>query len=458
MERIRLHDVTRTLGLPAGGDGDVTVSGVSIDTRTLSPGDLFFAVRGERLDGHAFVDGAFERGAAAAVVERGTGPFAAEGPILLVEDTVTALQDLSAWYRHRFEPSLVAVTGSNGKTTTKDMIAGALSTRMSTHKTQGNLNNHIGVPLTLFGLARDHAAAVVEMGMNHEGEIARLAELADPGIGVITNVSPAHLETMRDLDAVARAKGELLDALPADGAAVLNADDARVMAQRSRTRAKVVTFGLSDRADVRAARVEEHTGGTSLELAGGVMIDVPLPGRHNVMNALAAIAVSQVLGVDAEDAARGIASFSPSAMRMAVTRIGGRTILNDAYNANPGSLAAALETLMGVAAGRPTAAVLGDMLELGSESRTAHREAGERAAALGIDYLFLFGTEVAALAEGAEANGIARERVRTYETKAALKEELEALLPTNAVVLVKGSRGMRMEEVVELLGREAPAS
>jgi len=458
MERIRLADVSRALGQPPGGDRDLAVTGVSIDTRTLARGDLFVAIRGERFDGHAFVIEAFERGASAAIVAEDRGAARDLGPTVLVEDTVTALQDLSAWYRGRFQPRLVAVTGTNGKTTTKDMAAGALSMTMSTLKTEGNLNNHIGVPLTLFGLTRDHAAAVVEMGMNHPGEIARLAEVARPDVGVITNVARAHLETMEDLDTIARAKGELLEALPADGVAVLNADDPRVMAQAARTQAGVRTFGLSEAAGTRAVAIDESASGVTFELADGATVALPVPGRHNVMNALAALAVSRALGVDPGEAARGIASFVPSAMRMAIVRNAGCTILNDAYNANPGSLAAALETLVAVAAGRPTAAVLGDMLELGSESRAAHREAGGRAATLGIDYLFLFGSEVAALAEGAEASGMSRERVRHYETKAALAQDLEALLPEHAVVLLKGSRGMRMEEVVELLGREAPAS
>lgn len=458
MERIRLADVSRVIGASPKPELDATVEGVSIDSRTLSPGELFVAIEGERFDGHAFLVEAFERGAVASVVARGAGPVPTVGPALVVEDTVTALQDLSAWYRGRFEPRLVAVTGTNGKTTTKDMTAGALSTRMATLRTEGNLNNHIGVPLTLFGLTRDHAAAVVEMGMNHPGEIARLAQVARPEVGVITNVSRAHLETMEDLDSIARAKGELLEALPVDGVAVVNADDPRVMALAPKARAAVVTFGLSESAEVRGVGIDERAGGICFETADGVRVELPVPGRHNVMNALAALAVSRALGVDAEDAARGIASFAPSAMRMAIVRAAGRVILNDAYNANPGSVAAALDTLVAVATGRPTAAVLGDMLELGSASGAAHREAGARVAALGIDYLLLFGTEVAALAEGAVASGMSRERVNTYETKAALAEDLEALLPEHAVVLVKGSRAMRMEEVVELLGREAPAS
>jgi UDP-N-acetylmuramoyl-tripeptide--D-alanyl-D-alanine ligase len=450
--------VSRAIGASPERELDAAVEGVSIDSRTLSPGELFVAIEGERFDGHAFVEDAFRRGAVAAVVAHDPRSSQEPGRVLLVEDTVTALQDLAAWYRGHFEPTLVAVTGTNGKTTTKDMIAGALSTRMTTLKTQGNLNNHIGVPLTLFGLSADHEAAVVEMGMNHPGEIARLAQLARPRVGVVTNVARAHLASMRDLDSIARAKGELLDALPADGVAVLNADDARVMSQAGRTRARIETFGLSEGAALRAADVEESASGVEFTLVGGGRVRLPVPGRHNVMNALAALAVSRALGVDAEDAARGIASFAPSAMRTAIVRIAGRVILNDAYNANPGSLAAALDTLVEVAAGRPTAAVLGDMLELGGESEDAHREAGARAADLGIDYLFLFGAEVAALAEGAVATGMRRERVLTYESKAALAGDMEALLPTNAVVLVKGSRGMRMEEVVELLGRAAPAN
>jgi UDP-N-acetylmuramoyl-tripeptide--D-alanyl-D-alanine ligase len=459
METLTLHEISQALGVRTTDAADgVTVRGVSIDSRTALPGDLFFAIRGQAFDGHRFVGDAFSKGAAAVVISERGGPAATGGPALAVEDTVAALQSLATFYRRRFGIPVVAVTGTNGKTTTKDMIAAALGTTMNVMKTEGNKNNHIGVPLTLFRLSREHGAAVVEMGMNHAGEIARLAAIARPTVGVITNVAEGHLETMNDLDAVADAKGELLDALPADGAAILNEDDPRVMSQSPRARCRIETFGLGSGAGTRGVAVLEDAEGVSFELEGDGRIELPVPGRHNVRNALAALAVAKVLGVASQKAAHGLAAFEPAAMRTAIVDIAGWTVLNDAYNANPGSLGAALETLASVGRGRITAAALGDMLELGARSRSAHREAGLRAAGLGIKYLFLFGTEVQALREGALAGGMSPDRALLFEDKAALARAVRRTLGANAVLLVKGSRGMRMEEVVELLAGETPVS
>jgi UDP-N-acetylmuramoyl-tripeptide--D-alanyl-D-alanine ligase len=456
MENVTLADVARALGLrpPSGGSEAV---GVSTDSRTIREGDVFFAIRGERYDGHAFVGPALDRGAAAAVVTAGAPVQAPPERLLPVADTVTALQDLAAWYRGRFSITVVGVTGTNGKTTTKDMSAAVLSTRMRTMKTEGNLNNHIGVPLTLLGISSRHDAAVIEMGMSHPGEIGRLASIARPSVGVITNVAEAHLESMRDLDTVATAKGELIEALPADGTAVLNADDPRVMGQAVRTRARVVTFGIDRSGDVRAVDVRERGVGVDFTVEGDGRATLPVPGAHNVANALAAIAVGEVLGVDRAAAIEGLASFSSSPMRMSVAQLGRRTLLNDAYNANPGSVGAALRTLVAVAGGRPAAAVLGDMLELGERSRAAHREIGRLAAGLGVDFLLLYGHEVQEIRSGALEGGTEPARVLVFGDRAALVRALRGL-PDDAVILVKGSRGMRMEEVVELLVTEAPAS
>jgi UDP-N-acetylmuramoyl-tripeptide--D-alanyl-D-alanine ligase len=470
MERVLLTDMAEALNVQVEGAGGAVVGGVSTDSRTVRAGDLFFAIRGGQFDGHAFVADALRKGAVAAVVSdlgrlssaarsaMTAADASSRGPLLLVDDTVDALITLAGWYRDRFDLPIVAVTGSNGKTTTKDMIASVLCTRFRTAKTAGNYNNHIGVPLTLFDLDARHESAVVEIGMNHVGEIARLAAAVRPKVGVITNVSAAHMETMRDVDTVAQAKAELLEALPPDGTAVLNWDDPRVKALWARGPSNVVSFGTSPDAEVRAVGIDAHPDGVSFELADGDRVELPLPGRHNVMNALAAIAVGRIMGVPDDSAVAALAAFESSPMRMRTVQVGRLIILNDAYNCNPGSLRAALAALTDIAAGRPTAAALGDMLELGEMSEEAHREAGEAAAVLGVDYLFLFGNEVKALRRGAIEQGMPPERVHIYEDKAALAKAVRSQLPASAVLLVKGSRGVRMEEVVESLMKEAPAS
>ena len=457
MERMRLTDMAQALNVHVEGAHGIEVGGVSTDSRTVSPGDLFFAIRGERFDGHRFVGDAFAKGACAAVVSEG-GRGRAAGPLLFVEDTVDALLRMSGWYRERYDVPVVAITGSNGKTTTKDMTAAILSSRFRTASTKGNYNNHIGVPLTLFDLSSDVEAAVVEIGMNHIGEIARLSEAAKPSIGVITNVAEAHMETMHDLETVARAKGELLEALPPDGTAVLNWDDERVRALSARGPSRVIGFGTSPDADVRAVGVEVTERGVSFELVGGGRVELPVPGRHNVMNALAAIAVGRSMGIPDGDAAAALAAFRPSPLRMSIVRVGPLTVINDAYNCNPGSLAAALTVLAETAGAGVSAAALGDMLELGETSERAHRDAGAFAAELGIDWLFLFGAEVRALRDGAVAAGMPPSRAIVFEDKTTLVGTIRKELNDSAVLLVKGSREMRMEEVVELLTAEAPAS
>jgi len=457
METITLAEASQAMRASKSAAGAAGISGVSIDTRTLQAGELFFALRGEHTDGHRFVDSAFERGAGAVVVSDSAAQ-SAEGPVLVVDDTVAALQRLAGWYRSRFDLPVVGITGTNGKTTTKDMTAAVLSTRFRTLKTEGNYNNHIGVPLTLLGLSARHEAAVIEIGMSHPGEVRTLAAIAEPRIGVITNVAEAHLETMGSREAIADAKGELLDALPKDGTAILNGDDELVMSQARRARGDVRTFGVAQDADFRAEGIEERATSVGFSVAGDGTFEVPLPGRHNVANALAAVAVGSVLGVGPEDASRGLSGFESSPLRMKIIEIGDWRVLNDAYNCNPGSLRASLETLVGLGGGRRTAAALGDMLELGPASDSAHRTAGRFAAGLGIDLIYLFGTEVRSLREGALEGGMAPGSVRLFETKDELARALAAELNGPAVILVKGSRGTRMEEVVETLTKEAPAS
>ncbi len=464
MERVLLIEMAQAMGVAGDGLPAVAATGISIDSRTTRAGDLFIAIRGERYDGHEFVGAAFERGAVAAVVAVSAGIQSVSGPLVHVSDTGDALLALSGWYRDRFAVRVVAVTGTNGKTTTKDMTAAVLGKQWCVAKTEGNYNNHIGVPLTLFGIEERHTAAVVEIGMDHPGVIARLGAAVKPQVGIITNVSEAHIETMHDIETVAKAKGELLDVLDRSGNAILNADDPRVMSQIERAPANVATFGLSESADVRAVAIEANQHGVCFRVEKSDIVDasatveLPVPGRHNVMNALAAIAAGAVLGVPAGESAQALSGFEPSPMRMAVLTVGGRTVINDAYNCNPGSLRAALETLMSVGRGRATAAAIGDMLEMGGMSEKVHREAGIAAAKLGVERLYLYGSEVEALRDGATDSGMSPDRVRIYRDKGALARDLDRDLAPDGVLLVKGSRGMRMEEVVELLVGETPVS
>jgi len=461
--------VAEALGIRSVAIPDAQVLGVSTDSRTLRAGELFFAIRGESFDGHAYVAEAMRRGAVAAVVERGAvetagdgagpnaGPAPGPGRVLEVADTVEALIDLAGWYRDGFSPEVIGVTGSNGKTTTKDMTAAVLGAALCTTKTPGNFNNHIGVPHTLFALESGTEAAVVEIGMNHPGEITRLAGAAKPRIGVITNVSAAHLESMRDLATIARAKGELLEALPDDGVAVLNADDALVMGQASRGPDEVRTFGLGPDADVRGSDVRDEGGAVRFSVERTEVV-LPIPGRHNAMNALAALAVGDLFGVPRRRAAEALADFEPTPNRMQVLSAGDWTILNDSYNANPGSVAVAIETAVTLAAGRPVIVVLGDMLELGDAAREAHRDVGALAARAAVDRLFVTGEHAASVRDGAVGAGMEPDRIVIENDRTALPGGVAEALSGGAVILVKGSRELRMEEVVESLVSRAPAT
>lgn len=442
----------------------VGIRRVCTDSRDVRPGDLFVALKGERFDGHQFVEAAWQRGAIGLVVENRSGitsvakSQASGRPVLLaVPDTLLAYQQLAAHHRRRFRIPLVAVTGSNGKTTTKDMVAHVLSERWTVLKTEGNLNNRIGVPQTLLGLRLRHQAAVVEMGVDHQGQTTRLAEIARPTIGLITNIGPDHLEFFGTVEASARAKGELLDLLPPDGAAVLNADDAHFGYLASRTRCRVVSFGLSRKAEVRATEVvADPRRGTEFRLT--------LPGRtrrarvllrahgaHNLSNALAAAAVGHCLALSGAVIARGLARFRPAAMRSQVRRWGDLRIINDCYNANPASMKAAVDLLMHLGVSGRTIAVLGDMLELGPESPALHREVGAYLAERGVGYLIACGMLGRGFADGAREAGMAPDRVREAPDALAAAAILTTMLRAGDVILVKGSRGMRMEQVIEAL-------
>ena len=448
MIRMRLGEAAAALGLSAAGD-DISFEGVSTDSRTISAGALFVAVRGPRFDGHDFVEAAWRRGAAAALVERAPN---APIPFILAGDSVLVLGELAAAWRNRFRDLLVVgVTGSNGKTTVKEMIAAILRTLGPVSATRGNLNNQIGVPLTLCDFDAGHRAAVVELGANHRGEIAALTTLVRPSVGVITQCAPAHLEGFGSIEGVARAKGELFERLPDDAAAVVNADDTYAgMWQQLAGQRRCITFGTGAGAEVRVrGAAGEGPKRTTLDTPiGDVEVDLALPGAHNALNAAAAAAAAIAAGADRDAIRNGLASVRPAKGRLESKRgPRGAEIIDDTYNANPTSLRAGLGVLGAKPA--PRWLVLGDMAELGPGAAELHAAAGRCARHHGVERLLAIGK---LSVEAARAFG---RGATHFEDCAALVERLRGELPDGATVLVKGSRSMALERVVDAIAERA---
>jgi len=433
------------------------IKGISIDSRTVKEGELFIAIRGDRFDGHEFVPAALRKGAWGALVEQSAieskhAAMAGLQNVIPVADTLISLQELSLIHRKKFDLPLIGITGSNGKTTTKEMLASILLQKGPVLKNEGNLNNHIGVPLTLLKMDSHHKAAIIEMGMSGLGEIRTLARLAMPSVGVITNISAAHLQFLGSTDTVAEAKGELLQTMRTDGTAVLNADDRYFVTMRNKYPGRVLSFGIEGPADVRASGIHQVRDVTDMTLhatGGSVLVRLRTVGRHNVYNALAAAAAALATDLPLETVKSGLEEFRPVAMRSELKDVQGRTVLADYYNANPASMIAALETLASLKTGRRTVAVLGDMLELGKTEIEAHRKIGETAARLGIDLVITVGPLAKHIAEGAVAAGMARDRVLEADTTSRGAELLKEHSRPGDTVLIKGSRGMKMEKVLE---------
>ena len=452
-----VEDVVRgTQGALVGGDLGVPVSGVSIDTRTLAVGEAFFAIVGHQQDGHAFVNDAAARGAACLVVSSLPDDPRISTPLVLVDDTTRALGRLAAYHRARFTLPVAAVTGSNGKTTTKEMMASVLGALGPVLKPESSFNNQWGLPLTLFKLGPQHKAAALELGANQHGEIAALARICRPTLGVVTVVAGAHTEFFGSLEGVQAEKSALVRAIPPDGHVVLNADDLRVLSMRALTAARVLTFGASRGADVRAIGAAVETGdGVRFTLgAGGQERSVRLAfaGRHNVVNALAAAGAGRALGLGLDQIAAGLEAARPAKGRCVWRRSGDIAILDDTYNANPDSLRSALDTFAAGAGARRRVVVLGDMLELGQTAEAAHQEAGRAIAAAGAAELVGVGRLARFAVDAARAAGLGESHhTTTFEDTVVLL--LKRLVPGDAL-LVKGSRGMRMEQVVDaLIGR-----
>ncbi len=421
------------------------MSGFSIDSRTVEPGDLFFAMRGEHSDGHLYLAQAFERGAAAAIVER---DFEAAGKTLRVADTLAALQELARWARLKWGKKVVGVTGSAGKTSTKDVIAALLAPWMKVGKTVGNFNNHIGLPLSILRLPDEAEVAVLEMGMNHAGEIRDLCAIAKPDVGVVTNVGTAHIENFEDVEGIALAKKELIDALPEEGGiAVLNNDDERARHFNDAREGEVITFGIGEGAGIRAEDVELLETGVRFRV-GKAIFSSSLLGRHGIRNILAGIAVAEAFGIQASQLEDAIRSLAPGKMRGERITHNGITIFNDCYNSNPDAARAMLEVLRDTT-GVHHIAVLGEMLELGRWSEPLHRDVGRYAAEYGISVLVGIRGAAQSMIDAAMEAGLAKDAAYFFENPVDAGALVRKIAQPGDIILFKGSRGTQVERALE---------
>jgi UDP-N-acetylmuramoyl-tripeptide--D-alanyl-D-alanine ligase len=456
--KLKLAKIAEFVSAPAIST-DQVATGYSIDSRTIQPGELFFAVKGDHLDGHDYVESALEKGAVAAVVaENQLHRYGGSSRLLPVEDTLAALQTLATVVRRVWGKPLIGITGSAGKTTTKEAIAHVLASRFNILKSEGNFNNHFGLPLMLLKLEPEHDMAVIEMGMSHAGEIRALAKIAQPEIGVVTNVAPVHLEFFDSLGGIARAKYELIESLPPHGTAVLNADDEYVSQFGREFRGKVITYGMNPTAQVRAENITSLGAQGSqfdvLSPCGRDRARLPLVGQHNILNALAAISVACSRGMSFGDAIAALGTLKPADKRGQVLQLGNITVINDCYNSNPKALNAMVDALAAMKAKRRIV-VAGEMLELGSAGEQMHRDAGKHVAEKKIDVLIGVRGLAKAMVEAAREAGTKAEFVTTPEQAG---EWLSRESRDDDVVLLKASRGVKLEKALEIWKDKRDAS
>ena len=448
-----------TGGRLISGSLKTEIKGVSIDSRTIYPGELFIAIKGERFDGHDFVEEALRRGAMGVVGatfmtpvfsgRMNPTPTSANPPFINVKDTTIALGDIGSFNRKRFRIPVIGVTGSNGKTTTKEMVAHILSNRFNILKNDGTQNNHIGLPQTLLRLNSTHGACVLEMGMNHSGEIARLTRILKPTIGVITNIGASHLEFMGTIENVLMAKCELLEGIDAGGAAIINGGYPMLGKEvRKRFGGRVITFGFDKGCDIMAEDVLSRDGWTIATINGAHKLRLNVPGRHNIENALASWATASLLGLEEKLILNALSEFNLPPMRMELIDVHGIRIINDSYNSNPLSAECAIETLSDFEAKGRRIMVSGDMLELGDASAEAHRRLGILIAQSSIDMLMCVGNLSIKTADGAIAGGMEESRVRVCGGTRDAAKLLSETVKAGDVVLIKGSRRMKMEEII----------
>ena len=438
------------------GRGDDRFAGIAIDSRTIRPGDLFIAIVGKRLDGHAFVSEARAKGAAGALVSTLNGEDSTDGHVaaVMVEDTTKALQNLAKWHRRRFRCPIIAVTGSNGKTTTKDLTWSILSVKYQTLRSEGSKNNHIGLPLTLLKLDQNTEAAVVELGTSAFGEIGDLVSICSPDIGCITNIGPAHLQFFGNIANVAQAKAELLEGMRDGAPVILNADDEWFEWLRGRAKGPVVTFGVYRPADFMAEDVRVENGSVTFRLIANPLgsrryVRMPFAGAHNVYNALAAAAIASQVGIGTSEIKEGLAKATLPAMRYEMTMISGVTVINDAYNANPVSTMSALSSFCEMSISGKRIFVCGDMLELGHYGRQAHRQVGQFIRSQPIDYVIALGSLSPEVVKAAFGDDLRGERWACCGSVEEVVSVLKEVAAPGDAVLIKGSRANGMERIVD---------
>ena len=454
MNKLSLSEVVKVTDAISNSEKEIFFEGVTTDSRKISDGVLFVALKGENFNGEDFAEDALKKGASAVLVSKTAKEIEADGIILKVDDTLTAYQKIAAAWRERFKIPVVAVTGSTGKTTTKDLVAAVLSSAGKVQKTVANFNNEIGVPLTLLGIDEKNKSAVVEIGMRGLHQIETLAKYVKPTIGVVTNVNETHIEILGSIENIARAKSELVEAIPEGGAVILNADNKFTLDMKkiAKPNVKIFTYGLENSsADLTAENI--LIGDSSSEFVlnyGGkkFKFEIPVIGRHNVSNALAAVAVGIFIGLTFEEIQHGFASLATTKMRFEVIRRDGVTIINDAYNASPASMQASIQTVAEIYNGRKIA-VLGDMLELGEISEKVHKEIGEVLAKNNFDTLITLGELGKFIADGAKTSGI--KNIFVTETHEQAAKKILDIMQNGDIILFKASHGMHMEKIIELI-------
>ncbi len=463
LPQLNVREIRKVAGavlVPGRREGEFR--GVSTDSRLVAKGNLFVALVGEHFDGHDFLKTAVQAGATGVVIRRDrqekVAGLPADVAVLSVEDTLKALGDIAHYWRMKFKVPVVAITGSSGKTTTKEMAANILGQTKAVLKNEGNYNNLIGLPLTLFRLEARHEAVVLEMGTNRPGEIRRLTEIAEPDIGVVTNVGPAHLEGLKSLKMVREEKGDLFRTMSGRGTAVINIDDPNLSHWEERWEGRTITFGIEKPAEVCAEHIsQEGEKGTIFTLVSGTgsrEVTMATIGNHNVYNALAAAAAARACGIPFDKICRGLMSFKPVAGRMEVHRLkNGAFLINDAYNANPASVGEALKTLRELKGESRSVVVIGDMLELGEASERLHGDIGRMIGETGVAKVFLRGRFAGAVAQGAMKKGLRREQIHIDLSPEEIAESLKRGLKEGDWALVKGSRRMKMEDIVQAIVR-----
>ncbi|MEK7868053.1 MAG: UDP-N-acetylmuramoyl-tripeptide--D-alanyl-D-alanine ligase [Candidatus Omnitrophota bacterium] len=442
--------LTAVKGKLLSGNMEEILTGVSTDTRKIKKGELFLAIKGDRFDGHSFILDAVSKGAGGVLVQEGGITNAnfklPDVSFILVNDSVKALGNIGNFHRSRFTIPIIGITGSNGKTTTKEMTAAILSKKFNTLKNFGTENNNIGVPLTLMRLNSEHNIAVLEMGTNHLGEIRWLSEIAKPTIAIITNIGPSHLEYLEDVDTVLKAKVEILEHMDKDAKLILNADDEYL--KKIKTNLKTVWFGFDKEADFYADKINLEPDGVNFRLNGKWDISLGVLGRHNVYNALSAIACAWDFGISIDEIKDALKEFRVPNMRMEVKRFGDIKIINDTYNANPQSMKQAIETLRDMTTEGRKILIAGDMLELGTFSGRFHHLVGKQAAESGIDLIVAVGKLAEHIGKGAQEAGMSDRKIKLCAVMKEARKKVATLIKKGDTILIKGSRAMKMEEIV----------